>query len=76
MHVLIAVGLRIILVDYCHYEDAYVLLPLFILAGMIGSTMIYNWCKHIGLGCIFEYDPEVTMKILKIFMCRAENQKG
>ncbi len=63
MHVLIAVGLRILLVDFFHYKDAYVLLPLFVIIGIIGSTMIYNICRHTGLGWLFEYDPLLTRKI-------------
>lgn len=75
MHVLIAVSLRIIFVDYLHYRDAYVLLPILIIAGMIGSTMIYNLCKHLGLGFLFEYDPALTKRILKQLKLKPKDQK-
>jgi fucose 4-O-acetylase-like acetyltransferase len=74
MHVLIAVGLRIVFVDLLHYTNAYILLPLLIIVGMIGSTMIYNLCKHIGLGCLFEYDPALTGKLLKRIRFKAKFQ--
>lgn len=74
MHVLIAVGLRMVFVDFLHYTNAYILLPLLIIVGMIGSTMIYNLCKHIGLGCLFEYDPALTRKFLDRIRLKAKLQ--
>jgi hypothetical protein len=57
LHVVIVVGCRIVLVNWFHYENAFVILPLQVIAGMIGSVMIYNVCRHAGLNFLFEYDP-------------------
>lgn len=67
MHVVIAVGLRILFVNILQYRNAYVLLPILILSGIIGSTMIYNLSKRLNLGFLFEYDPRLTKKVLGIF---------
>jgi hypothetical protein len=65
LHVVIVVGLRIVLVNWFHYENVFVILPLQILAGMIGSVMIYNWCRHAGLNFLFEYDPTDLRKFFR-----------
>jgi len=63
MHVIICVGIRILLVNLLHYENAFVILPLQIFCGMVGSVMIYNICKRLHLNFLFEYD----VAELKIF---------
>jgi len=70
LHVLIVVGCRIFFVNIIHYTDSYILLPLQILVGMIGSVTIYNMFRHIYLNFLFEYDPasfKLFLKKLNIF---------
>lgn len=58
LHVMIAVGCRILLVNLLHYKNAFLILPLQIIMGMLGSVMIYNLCRHLHLNFLFEYDPD------------------
>lgn len=66
MHVLIAIGLRIFFVDFMHYTNPYLLLPLLIATGVFGSIMFFNLCRHWGMMFLFEYDPRLIKRSLKM----------
>lgn len=65
MHVLIAVGCRMFFVNFLGYGNAFVILPIQIIAGMIGSVMIYNVCRHFGLRFLFELDQEEIRRLIR-----------
>lgn len=56
LHVMIAVGCRIIFVNLLHYDNAFIILPIQITAGMILSVMIFNICRHLNMTFLFEYN--------------------
>lgn len=57
LHIFIVVSLRVLAVNWLNYDNAFVLLPVQIIFGMIGSVIIYNLCQHAGLNFLYEYDP-------------------
>lgn len=65
MHVLLAIGIRMFFVNFLNYKNVFVLLPLQIMVGMIGSVMIYNLCRHWNLNFLFEYDPISFKKLFR-----------
>jgi len=76
MHVLIAVGCRMFFVNFLGYRNAYVILPLQIMAGMIGSVMIYNICRQAGLRFLFELDPEAIRRLARKMNVMPKLQKS
>lgn len=65
MHVLLAVGIRMFFVNYLDFTNAFVILPIQIIVGMIGAVMIYNLCLHMRLRMLFEYEPGAIKKVLQ-----------
>lgn len=74
LHVLLAVGCRILLVNYLKFDNAIVILPIQIFICIVGSVMIYNVCRHMNLNFLFQYDPSEFKKFINRFFTTIKYQ--
>jgi len=76
MHVLLTVACRMFFVNFLHYKNAFVILPFQITVCMIGSVMIYNLARHLGLNFLFEYDLKTFKKMFRNRRINLQYQKA
>ena len=75
MHLFLLVSVRTVFVFLLDYKNTFVILPTQIIVAVIGSIIIYNTCRRLGLNFLFEYDPSDFKKFIRRFIWIPKYQK-